>query len=552
MKTRSPYLAILALCANLAIAASAHADDLMLRIRQTAVGAAPQYEVLHAQSGSFAHQPPLAEQREGDLLLIGRDAQGAELFRRSVRSPTEHNNESFDPHTGAIVAAHKSTGAAGVVEVRMPYPKALQSIDLLPQHVGAPGAAALANPAPTRRLLRQELDALLAAPPQASAAPAAGGKLKMGAALAPAAKAAIVPTGSAMLWQTGPSNSRMDIVLIGDGYAAADQAKWRSDAQTVVNGILADPLFYSYRGFLNIRRVDIVSPDSGVSENFGAIARNTALGTVVGCYGLDRLVCADPNLVVNAVAAVAPVDGRDLTVLVANSVTYGGSGAPTFAALTMHPQSIQIALHEIGHTAFQLADEYDVGTCATTTEPSEADVTIQTQRASVKWNGLIGASTPVPTQAGVYANGTVGLFVGGKYCPNSVYRPTENSRMRTLGQPWHAVNERRADGVFRFYDPGVTIYGSLNGVGAIAYQPGAAVNSAAGGAFTLTVWGPTNSQFDLMLLKWNGSAYAVVAQNTDSTSAKTVSYQGTAGYYLVEIRARVGSGAYTLNYNFPN
>ena len=548
MKSRLQTLCVLAHLVFLILPVAAHADDLMLRIVQTQGGAAPQYEVTHAQRGHFAHQPPLVETRDNDLIVIGRDYQGRELFRAAVRDPGDNVAEVFDPATGAIAETRKIATPNAVVEVRMPYPMNLTSLDLLArtalsrtEHIKSQGADTY-EPTPAKRLLRQELDALLSANEPHSIT----GAREM-------SKAAIVPTGSAMLWQSGPTATRLDIVLIGDGYASADQAKWKSDAQSVANGILADPLFNSHSASINIRRVDIVSPDSGVSEQFGAIPRNTALGTVVGCYGLDRLVCADNTLVANAVAAATPVDGRDQVILVANSTTYGGSGGQAFAALTMNPQSIQIALHEVGHSAFQLADEYDTGTCATTTEPTEADVTIQTTRAGIKWGSMIADSISLPTQPGAYPNGTVGLFTGAKYCPSGVYRPTENSRMRTLGYPWHAVNERRADQIFAYYNPTYVSNGTTGSLanGAVVYPASGSYNSAGGGLVTLYLYSPASAEFDLTLYWWNGTQWVAVAETLGPASYKTLSYQGGSGYYTTQVHSYTGSGSYTLYSSFP-
>jgi hypothetical protein len=55
-----------------------------------------------------------------------------------------------------------------------------------------------------------------------------------------------------------------------------------------------------------------------------------------------------------------------------NDTTYGGSGG-AFAVLSRHPLSIEIALHEIGHTLGLLADEYDYRppACSNSFEPSK-------------------------------------------------------------------------------------------------------------------------------------------------------------------------------------
>lgn len=527
----------------LCLAAPAQAQDLLLRLRHNPLDPAAGLQVSHAEQGRFASQEAPGEPLDGDLVLIARDAQGRELLRRTVRHPSRQWAEVFDPRTGQIQQA-RALQRDGSIELRLPWPAQVQSLDVVAYSPMLAARSALADATPIKRIARAELDALAA---QAALPPS---QRALSEALA-------TPTGSTVLWNSGASAQRMDIVLIGDGYASADQSNWIADAQKISSGILADSLFSTYKNSINIRRVDIVSPQTGVSE--GGVTRNTALGTVIGCYGIDRLVCADENKVFTAVGAVTAADARDVIIVVANSTTYGGAGG-NIGTMTMHPQSIEIALHEIGHTAFKLADEYDYGTCDASSEPSEANVTRASTRSTVKWNALINAGTAVPTSPGSYANGTVGLFAGAKYCTTGLYRPTENSRMRALGQPWHAVNEKRAAQVFTSYTGGsgptggTTVTGTLSGTGASLTYPSGGngyYQSTAGGAFTLALSGPASSNFNLYLYKWNGSAWAVVAKSEGSTSTESLNYSGTAGYYYAQVKSAAGAGSFTLTYTFP-
>lgn len=535
----------LALVAALAAApALAQADALLLRLRQAGAGAV---ELLHAERGAFRTQPAQAEAdaQAGDLVLVGRDGQGRELFRRAVQSPGTLHAETFDPRTGRIVEARTLAREGGVVELRLPDSAALASVDVLERQPAQAQAlregranAAAEVQTPLLRLTRAAIDA----------------------AAATRLRAAAAPSGSAWLWQSGATGARMDIVLIGDGYTAAEMSKWQADATKVANGLLADPLFAAHKQQFNVRRVDVASAQSGVSE--GGVTRNTALGAVVGCYGIARLVCANETTVMSTVGQVVPADGRDIVIVVANTSTYGGASFGVMGTMTMHPQAIEIALHEIGHSAFQLADEYDYGTCATSSEPGQANITRATSRGSIKWRDLIATSTAVPTQPGSYANGTVGLFQGANYCTSGVYRPTENSRMRQLGQPWHAVNERRAAAVFDSYAPGgsdpgnpgggTQVRGTLSGAGAVSYQPGGTyVSSAQGGTFKMSLAGPAGANFDLLLYRWVNNAWSLVARSNQVGSSDSLSYTGPAGYYLAGVYSVSGSGAFTLTYDFP-
>lgn len=546
------------LAALAAAPALAHADALLLRLRHTqpSVGAS-HYELLHAERGGFAAQAaqPRDEAQAGDLVLVGRDARGRELFRRAVPGLAVQRAEVWDPRTGRIAESRDIVRQGGVVELRVPDDAGLASVDVLERGaveakslrdgraLDATAAAQVEAQTPVLRLQRADIDALTEgrARPQPLA----------------------TPSGSAWLWQSGATNARMDIVLIGDGYTAAQLSKWQTDARRVADGLLADPLFARHKAQFNIRRVDVASTDSGVSE--GGVTRRTALGTVVGCYGMARLVCANETEVMATVGQVAPADGRDVVIVVGNTQTYGGASFGVMGTMTMNPQAIEVALHEIGHSAFQMADEYDYGSCATRSEPTEANVTMARTRETAKWRDLIAAGTAVPTQPGSYANGTVGLFAGAKYCTSGVYRPTENSRMRTLGQPWHAVNERRAKVVFDRYAPGgggtdpnppnpggITVTGSLSGAGGVSYQPGnQAYNSTTGGTFSLKLAGPAQANFDLLLYRWVNNAWTLVARSNAAGSADTLSYNGPAGYYLAGVYSVQGSGAFSLTYTFP-
>ncbi len=511
-------------------------------LRFDAQAASDGLTLVAADAGRFSVSPDLPG-RGGDFRIIARDAAGRVLYTRAVADPRRLKAEMFDPHTGQIIEAREVQLAAGQFELRLPASENVASISIEKQEPDRRRGNAKVTTSATV-FQRGDIEA------RVNESRTRREKLSAEAGWANMQSV----SGSAMLYQSGPSSQRFDIVLVGDGYTAAEQAKWQSDAQRVANGLLADPLFYAQRGALNIRRVDVISAQSGVDEPLYGIYRNTALGMSVGCYGLDRLVCVDDNLTYNAVGAVAPADGRDVIIAVANTTTYGGAGG-RIATMTMHASAIELALHEIGHTAFGLADEYESGSC-NYSEPAEGNVTAQTSRSYIKWRDLIASATPVPTPAGRYANGTVGLFAGARYCTSGMYRPTENSRMRTLGQPWHAVNERLANAVIAaYYVPGggggTTVQGTLSGTGVSANHPSPYHYSASGGSISASLTGPANADFELFLLRWNGSAWVTVASSTSATSTESIRYTASAGYYRLQVKSYSGSGAYTLNYNLP-
>ncbi|RFP29659.1 M64 family metallopeptidase [Duganella sp. BJB476] len=532
------YLRITAALAALLAAGAASADNISLRLSYADGRSGPVFSARHAEIGTFALTPDVRNQAPGaQWRVVARDAQGVILHEVTVAAAQQRHVEAFNPSTGAIDIAETVRQANGSFEVSLPFDGATASVEVLPVQAssGKGMSAAVAAVAPLARFDRATLAKLAGTSRTARAARAA--------ALAPAATATTILS-------TGPAAARMDYVFIGDGYTAAEMDKWHADAQKVIDGFLADPLFAANRANMNVRRVDVASNQSGVDEPDKGIYRDTAMDAAFNCYNIDRLLCVDTDKVHDIVGSVLAPDERDVIIVVANSTRYGGSGGEV-ATLSMAPQSIEIALHEIGHTAFSLADEYDYGTCSLAGEPGEPDVTMNGTR-SVKWRSLISASTPVPTTAGVYPNGTVGVFQGAQYCTSGKYRPTENSRMRMLGYPWHAVNEGVAHKVFAQYSggAGVTQTGTIPAGGSVNVpnvNPG--WMQAAAGNISLQLTGKVGTNYQLYLYQYGANGWAQVATGTGAAASPSISYNAAAGYYYAVATSGTG-GAYSLTYSY--
>nr|WP_324616562.1 M64 family metallopeptidase [Streptomyces sp. TN58] len=244
----------------------------------------------------------------------------------------------------------------------------------------------------------------------------------------------------------GSTADRLDVVVIGDGYTAAELPRFRADAEQKWAEVAAVEPYTTYRGLFNLWTVDAVSRESGVSgDPDQATARDTALGSYFWCDGIERLLCIDQPKV-DAYVAKAPA--ADLVIVLANSAKYGGAGynepSATLGyegistASAGHPKSGQVAIHETGHSLGKLADEYFYPGVPdyekyTGPEPGESNSSgltadrMAAQRA--KWYRWLGEESP--------DGGTVGAYEGGNYYVTGLYRPTDNSLMRLLGKPFN-------------------------------------------------------------------------------------------------------------------
>jgi hypothetical protein len=247
---------------------------------------------------------------------------------------------------------------------------------------------------------------------------------------------------------SGPSENRIDIVVVGDGYTQSELNKYQLNVNSILGGYFAQEPLASYINFFNVHRVDVVSNESGVDEpNYDepnkSIYRDTALDMTYNCAGISRLLCVDTAKALNA-ASVAP--DADQILALANSTRYGGAGYIDSNIATMagnNSYSVELALHEFGHSFGKLADEYEYGQGETYTgpEPSSINISIynaqQQTNLQTKWYRWLDLPN-------VYT------YEGAFYYKHGIYRPTSNSKMRSLNRPFEEVNVEQI--IFRIYE----------------------------------------------------------------------------------------------------
>lgn len=228
---------------------------------------------------------------------------------------------------------------------------------------------------------------------------------------------------------SGPDDKRLNLVFTGDGYTSAQQDQFRYDAVNLSNSLLSTSPWDSYSNSVNVYLVGAISNESGADKPPEGVYRDTIFDSTYYCAGIERLLVSDYGKVTSYVAARVPT--FDYIIVLVNDTKYGGSGG-YLAVASLHSESQYLVRHELAHSYADLHDEYvSYGEPYTGDEPYEPNVTINTNRSTIKWKAFISASTPIPTVPQENYQSQIGLFEGAAYYSSGIYRPAYDCEMRS-------------------------------------------------------------------------------------------------------------------------
>jgi Ca2+-binding RTX toxin-like protein len=252
---------------------------------------------------------------------------------------------------------------------------------------------------------------------------------------------------------TGDSTNRVDVIFLGDGYTASEiGSTFTTHIQDYLNYVFDDSAltqpFGRYESFFNVYAVDVISNQSGADDPGIGNFYDTALDASYYWDGVtERLLYVSDTKAQAAMnsALEGTSIGAEMRYVLVNDTKYGGGGG-YFAVFAAGNSSAQeVGLHEIGHSFAGLADEYggNPGTY-TGSEPLQANVT--TNSFGAKWAEWLGYNDP--------ELGVVGAYEGGFYYDHGIYRPTDNSKMRSLDRPFDPIaREEFVHNFYQFVDP---------------------------------------------------------------------------------------------------
>lgn len=266
--------------------------------------------------------------------------------------------------------------------------------------------------------------------------------------------------GTTQIYGSAPRNRAFNFVLLGDGFTAAEQPAFDAAAASMVTALLSTPPYDDLKSAINVFRVNVRSTDSGADDPASAGGTGATVRTYFdSSFGNDNvrshLRC---NATTVLTVAAAQVPEFSVATVIVNSTIYGGYGVGGVSMCSLAPGAVEIAIHQMGHNAYGLADEFPFFLDPNepgreyhpAVEPSEPNITVNSDRATLKWGWAVASTTAVPTMSNPdcatvdsrpspVPPGTVGLFEGAHYYHCGVYRPEYDCKMRTIGAPFCRV-----------------------------------------------------------------------------------------------------------------
>ena len=204
--------------------------------------------------------------------------------------------------------------------------------------------------------------------------------------------------------KTGDPEARVDFLILGDGYTAAEAKKFEADARRLTEVLFSTSPFKEHRKDFNVWAMAPPSAESGVSRPSTGIYRDSPIGATYDAFGSERYVLTFDNRSLREVAQHAPYEFIEVLV---NNRTYGGGGIFNLYSTVASDNAFAnyVFVHEFGHHFAGLADEYYTSSvayvpAADRVEPWEPNVTALLDVSTLKWRQLASPFanvTPIPT-----------------------------------------------------------------------------------------------------------------------------------------------------------
>jgi hypothetical protein len=205
--------------------------------------------------------------------------------------------------------------------------------------------------------------------------------------------------------KSGDPHDKVDFVFLAEGYTAADKDKFKTDVDRMTAFLFTVEPYKSAKARFNVRGVFRPSAERAMDEPRQNAYKKTMLDASFNAFDLDRYMLIEKDHRMHEVAAQVPYDA---IIVLVNSKRYGGGSiALDYCVTTVDNQrSLEVFVHELGHSFGFLADEYYTSEVAYNdfypkgVEPLEPNITALLDPERVKWKDLLSPGIAIPTEYG--------------------------------------------------------------------------------------------------------------------------------------------------------
>src|ERR1043165_3355807 len=211
----------------------------------------------------------------------------------------------------------------------------------------------------------------------------------------PRAPANLIP-----IQKMGDPATKVDLLLLGDGYTVREIPKFIADARRLIGVLFSTSPFKEHRSDFNVWGLCPPASQSGISRPSTGIYRDSL--STYDAFGSERYILSFDNKRLRNVAQFAPYEFIEI---LANGRTYGGGGIFNLFSTVAVDNAFAnyVFVHEFGHHFAGLADEYYTSPVAygpapsQKIEPWEPNAAGLLHKERLKCGDLFESGPPIPT-----------------------------------------------------------------------------------------------------------------------------------------------------------
>lgn len=226
------------------------------------------------------------------------------------------------------------------------------------------------------------------------------------------------------VFNAGKPQQVMDLVIVGDGYVESEKQKFLNDARRAAQYLLKCEPYSRFRRNISVWVV------------FIPIKSQDSMLCSFNTFGSERYIMTEKVFLLHDYLSQVPCDH---VLILVDTSEYGGGGIYNFYATAPSHNTYTdfLIIHETGHSIGGLADEYWTSEVSVNNfydlkyEPWEPNITTLVD-FSKKWRHKLKPETPVPTPPTSQWINEVGVFEGGGYSREGIYRPSYECSMKSV------------------------------------------------------------------------------------------------------------------------